>query len=323
VATAIAGCAPTRTGATLDAIAPPKPGVARVFVLRDKSFGNIIDTGFQAYLDEAPMGDLKTGTFVYRDVPAGPHKLFFARPLEMFRGSHQEFSAAPGRSYYFRLELNDKGKWIAASSVVAGMADHRSFATRDVELAFGLGRKWRISLDPAQLGLLLHQMILRAGHCRTRRFHLCIRTAVEPPRDSCLVEGGARIGKYLFGVGHRILGFASRGGFRVGRLIVAYALAQGDLHVRRGKSSLSFVIREANQRFSRKHRVVGLDQHFADDADHRRDNLDLPRRWFDPARGDREPTFVFIGVGLRNVCRCLRLCLRRECSKAGGKDSQT
>ena len=122
VATAAAGCAPTRTGATLDAIAPPKPGVARVFVLRDKSFGNIIDTGFQAYLDEAPMGDLKTGTFVYRDVPAGPHKLFFARPLEMFRGSHQEFSAAPGRSYYFRLELNDKGKWIAASSVVAGMA---------------------------------------------------------------------------------------------------------------------------------------------------------------------------------------------------------
>jgi hypothetical protein len=121
-AAAIAGCAPMRTGATLDAIAPPKPGVARVFVLRDKSFGNIIDTGFQAYLDEAPMGDLKTGTFVYRDVPAGPHKLFFARPLEMFRGSRQEFSAAPGRSYYFRLELNDKGKWITASTMVAGMA---------------------------------------------------------------------------------------------------------------------------------------------------------------------------------------------------------
>jgi hypothetical protein len=111
-----------RAGATLDAIAPPKSGVARVFVLRDKAFAGIIDTGFQAYLDEAPMGDLKTGTFVYRDVPAGPHKLFFARPLDMFRGSHQEFSAAPGGSYYFRLELNDKGKWITASTVVAGMA---------------------------------------------------------------------------------------------------------------------------------------------------------------------------------------------------------
>jgi hypothetical protein len=122
VAAAAAGCAPSRTGASLDAIAPPKQGVARVYVLRDKAFAAIVDTGFQAYLDEAPMGDLKTGTFVYRDVPAGPHKLYFARPMEMFRGSHQEFSATAGRTYYFRLEYNDKGKWITASSIVAGAA---------------------------------------------------------------------------------------------------------------------------------------------------------------------------------------------------------
>jgi Protein of unknown function (DUF2846) len=97
-------------------------GVARVYVLRDKAFAAIVDTGFQAYLDEAPMGDLKTGTFVYRDVPAGPHKLYFSRPMEMYRGSHQEFSAAAGRTYYFRHEYNDKGKWITASTIVAGAA---------------------------------------------------------------------------------------------------------------------------------------------------------------------------------------------------------
>jgi hypothetical protein len=68
------------------------------------------------------MGDLKTGTFVYRDLPVGSHKLFFARPLELFRGSQQEFSAAPGRTYFFRLDMNDKGKWIAASGVIAGVA---------------------------------------------------------------------------------------------------------------------------------------------------------------------------------------------------------
>jgi hypothetical protein len=73
-------------------------------------------------LDEAPTGDLKTGTFVYRDLPVGSHKLFFARPLELFRGSQQEFSAAPGRTYFFRLDMNDKGKWIAASGVIAGVA---------------------------------------------------------------------------------------------------------------------------------------------------------------------------------------------------------
>jgi hypothetical protein len=59
---------------------------------------------------------------VYRDIPAGPHKLYFSRPMEMFRGSHQEFAATAGRTYYFRLEYNDKGKWISASTIVAGAA---------------------------------------------------------------------------------------------------------------------------------------------------------------------------------------------------------
>jgi hypothetical protein len=197
--------------------------------------------------------------------------------------------------------------------------DHRSFTTRDGELAFGLGRKWRVSLDPAKLGLLLLHLTLRARHRRTRRFDLTIRTAIEPPRHGCLVEGRTRIGEGLFGVRHRILGLASRRGFRRGRLVIAHALSQGDLHVRRGKPPLRFVVREANQRLTRKHPVVGLDQHFADDADDRRDNLDLPGLRLDPAWGDREPTFIFI-VGLRDVGRSLRFCLRRECSKGSGED---
>ena len=122
VAAVVSGCAPTRTGATLDAIEAPRSGLARVVVLRDKAFPGFIDAGFQAYLDEAPMGALKTGTFVYRDIAVGPHKLFFARPLELFRASRQEFAAAPGQTYFFRLEMNDKGKWITASGMVAGVA---------------------------------------------------------------------------------------------------------------------------------------------------------------------------------------------------------
>jgi hypothetical protein len=115
------GCAPTRPGATLDAIAPLRPGLARVVVLRDKAFGQIADAGFQAYLDEAPLGDLKTGTFVFRDIPAGQHKLFFSRPLELYRASQKEFSAAPGHIYHFRLEANDKGNWILAGAVLGGV----------------------------------------------------------------------------------------------------------------------------------------------------------------------------------------------------------
>jgi hypothetical protein len=121
VATAFASCAPMRAGATLDAIPPLKPGLARVFVLRDRAIGGIFDTGWQAYLDEAPMGDLKTGMFVYLDRPPGSHRLYFARPGDLFRASQQEISVLAGRTYYFRLDMNEKGKWISSSGAAAGL----------------------------------------------------------------------------------------------------------------------------------------------------------------------------------------------------------
>jgi Protein of unknown function (DUF2846) len=116
------GCAPTRTGATLDAIAPLKPSLARVFVLRDKAYPGMFDTGWQAYLDETPMGDLKTGTFVFVDRPPGSHRLYFARPGDLFRASQQEISVLPGRTYYFRLHMNEKGQYIANTNAAAGLA---------------------------------------------------------------------------------------------------------------------------------------------------------------------------------------------------------
>lgn len=122
----VAGCAgPTRTGASFDAVTKtlraPKAGYARIIVLRDKAFPGLFDTGWMVHLDGAPMGDLKTGTFVYRDRPAGPHQLSFARPGDLSRASHQEFAAAPARTYFFRLELNEKGRLVAAGSQSAGL----------------------------------------------------------------------------------------------------------------------------------------------------------------------------------------------------------
>jgi hypothetical protein len=126
-ATAVIGCTgPTRTGASFDTltqtIKAPKAGSARIVVLRDKAFPGLFDIGWQAQLDGAPMGDLKTGTFVYRDRPAGPHKLTFERPGDLFRESHQEFVAVSGRTYFFRLDLNEKGRLVAAGSQSAGLA---------------------------------------------------------------------------------------------------------------------------------------------------------------------------------------------------------
>jgi hypothetical protein len=90
VAAAVAGCAPMRTGATLDAIAPLKPGLARVFVLRDRAFGDIFDTGCRPIWTR-PHGDLKTGMFfVYFDF--SPHRLY-CTARDLFRASAGDFRA--------------------------------------------------------------------------------------------------------------------------------------------------------------------------------------------------------------------------------------
>jgi hypothetical protein len=123
----VAGCAgPTRTGATLDevrkSVGAPKAGHARIVVLRQKAFPGIFDNGWQVHLDGSPMGDLKTGTFVYRDRPAGRHQLMFARPGDFSRASRHDFEAAPGRTYVFHLDMNEKGRLVQASGMNAGLA---------------------------------------------------------------------------------------------------------------------------------------------------------------------------------------------------------
>jgi hypothetical protein len=122
----VAGCAPTRAGLDLDAmtktIGAPKGGQSRVIVIRDKAYAGIFDEGWQAYLDGIPMGNLKTGMFVYKDRPAGQHQLFFGRPGDLSRGSQQEFATAPARTYFFRLQVNQKGAMVSAAAQTAGLA---------------------------------------------------------------------------------------------------------------------------------------------------------------------------------------------------------
>src|SRR5262245_12004476 len=124
----LAGCAtPARTGPSLLMLAKnigsPKPGHARVVVLRRHEFATLFDVGWMVHIDQAPIGDLKTGTFVYRDVPAGTHKLTFARPGDLFRASHQEFAATSAATYFIRLEMNEKGRMVtgAGSQGLAGL----------------------------------------------------------------------------------------------------------------------------------------------------------------------------------------------------------
>ena len=122
----ISGCAaPARNGASFTAasqtLGPPKAGNARIVVFRDKGYAGLIDAGWPIRINDAPMGNVKTGTFIYADRPAGRLQLSFIGS-NLPRASRHDVNAAPGRTYFFKVELNEKGRLIAAGSASAGLA---------------------------------------------------------------------------------------------------------------------------------------------------------------------------------------------------------
>lgn len=120
-ATALSGCL-TQSGPPLSALAtaggPPK-GMARVVVMRQEphSFGPR-NRNFPVKLDGEPLGELSAGTFAYLDCPAGSHRL--SADLWGWPGvTRRDFTAAPGRTYYFRASLHEKADDINAAAMIS------------------------------------------------------------------------------------------------------------------------------------------------------------------------------------------------------------
>jgi hypothetical protein len=121
-AAAVSGCAATRTGAEFASIGQsPKAGTARVVVLQERAYSGVFDRGLPVALDGEIMGELKTGTFVYRDRPAGRHQL--SVDLWDTPGTTRyDFVAAPGRTYYFSTRASDRSKAMFAGAAFGGLA---------------------------------------------------------------------------------------------------------------------------------------------------------------------------------------------------------
>jgi hypothetical protein len=123
-AAVLLGCAPTREGAQFTAISqtvgPPKAGQSRIVVLRDKGFAGLIDYGYAVTLDGQPMGELKTGTFLYADAPAGRHELgvkVFSFPGE----TRHQFAASPARTYFFSAVVSERAKKLQGAQMAGGL----------------------------------------------------------------------------------------------------------------------------------------------------------------------------------------------------------
>jgi hypothetical protein len=118
------GCAGTREGLDFAAVSQmngaPKNGQGRLVLLRETQVTGSMDGGHPVSLDGQPMGDLKTGTFLVRDIPAGRHELSVSR--WSFPGvTKLDVSIASGRTYFYEANLSERSKALMVGSM-AGLA---------------------------------------------------------------------------------------------------------------------------------------------------------------------------------------------------------
>ena len=121
----LSGCVTERSGADYAAmvqkVGPPPAGQARIVVLREKGYAGVIDQGWDVRLDGGPMTDLKTGTYVYADRPAGRRQL--SATASMFPGvSQHDVAAVSGRTYFFLARPSARAKTLEGMSAAGGVA---------------------------------------------------------------------------------------------------------------------------------------------------------------------------------------------------------
>lgn len=121
----LSGCVTERGGvdytAMVQKVGPPAAGQARIVVLREKGYAGVIDQGWDVRLDGGPMTDLKTGTYVYADRPAGRRQL--SATASMFPGvSEHDVSAVSGRTYFFLARPSARAKTLQGMSAAGGVA---------------------------------------------------------------------------------------------------------------------------------------------------------------------------------------------------------
>jgi len=124
MAVMVAGCMTERNGVEFAAmsqkIGPPKAGQARIVVFREKAYAGLIDKGWDVLLDGEQLSDLKTGTYVYADRPAGRHQLTSTAPL--FPGvTQRDITVASGRTYFFLAKVSDRAQALNTATAAGGL----------------------------------------------------------------------------------------------------------------------------------------------------------------------------------------------------------
>jgi hypothetical protein len=127
MAATVLGCA-SQSGPPASALASgagaPPAGQSRIIVIRpEKGFMGWGDRGVPIALDGQPMGELLTGNYLSADRPPGRHQLT-AELWDQPGTSRHDFTAAPGRTYYFAARVKQKVNDIGMATAIGGLAGY-------------------------------------------------------------------------------------------------------------------------------------------------------------------------------------------------------
>jgi hypothetical protein len=122
----LSGCVSDRTGfdyaAVTQKVGPPRPGQSRIVVLSEKATGLGYDSAVcDLKVDGGPAGQVKPGTYVYVDRPAGRHEIVATQVL--FPGeTKRDITTVSGRTYFILARNSDRNRALTGMAFAGGLA---------------------------------------------------------------------------------------------------------------------------------------------------------------------------------------------------------
>jgi hypothetical protein len=126
VAVLFSGCASERIGAdyaaVMQKVGPPRAGQSRIVILQErKSTFGLAYCICNTSLDGKLMNQLKPGTYVYADRPAGHHQILSSETL-FPSDSKYEITTESARTYFFLARASDRHNTVSGMAVAGGLA---------------------------------------------------------------------------------------------------------------------------------------------------------------------------------------------------------
>jgi len=132
----MSGCVTEQSGAPVPMAQTnslPRTGQGRIVLLRERGYMGMA-VGWEVKVDGQSMVDLKNGTYISADLPAGRHQL--TSTLFGFPGTtERDIQVSAGQTYFFLTKLSDRANGLTVLGAVGGLAGYAVAAAATSNIA--------------------------------------------------------------------------------------------------------------------------------------------------------------------------------------------